>query len=122
MIKAIYFQYYSWFYNIIKSDTAEYNSLIMLGGNIAFLVIAILDLITTYLAGYRIELWISLLIIFSTFIFFHFYYYRSGQTKSIISNKPLILKNKPISIIISILFNIFSWGFTFLIMTRNVDW
>jgi hypothetical protein len=110
MINAIYYQYYSWYHNIIKSDTAELNAIVLISGNFAFLIIALFDLLATSFFDYKIQIWIILSIIGAALIYFLLYYYKSGKTKNIIIQKPLVFNNKAISIVFAILFIFISWG------------
>ena len=113
MMDVIYYYYYLFYTRILPDDQPHMTVVLTLSVSESFLINSMLSLIGVNFFCYYINMWPLIGVLILLVIINYLYYYRTNRMKTIIKEKPKLLRSNVFSIIITILFFLGTASFMF---------
>ncbi len=101
---VLYFYYYSFYKKIIKDPEPFFATILALGFSQSLLINAIIDIVALKWFCYEIKVGIQFAILLLIIYYNYLFYHRTGRSKHILKEEPLLGGSKSLSIVITSLF------------------
>ena len=117
-IDVLFYYYYLYYTKPIFSETIS--SIIFAMAITLSIPVVSLSMSLTFLLEYGIYWWLNYLLAIPVFVFTFKYFRKNDRYQKIIDSKPMFFDNHKLSIALIILFEIFLWGFFFMLLPIGV--
>lgn len=108
MNKVFYYYYFLFYLKLIKADSPHLLTVLVLSLSWSLIVNSIIDFILIYLFKYPLGLFGNIGILALIICIQYFYFIRKNNAKRIVELKPKLFENHNLSIIITIIFFLFT--------------
>ena len=110
-MKVFYYYYYLFYKKILNDDEPHLLATLALSASESFLINGILQILLLKFFLVSIDKWPMLVVAFLIIVANYLYFHRTGRAKEIIKTEPMFFSNNNFSILLTILFFIFTLSF-----------